>query len=238
MSTISRRAFLKTVGVGALSVAAVSVLAGCDAVKVPGTETTPVVGAIEGAKDVSYKVSDTLTVGTTTDIKAVEGKMEWAKAYVNGYNEVVAKASFTSATDAQKAEATDNAKAKAAYVKNDTAEVEIVINNYSDKVLILAESGKTGEYKSSAFTATCNGAAVECTVNQMSVPAMSAGAVGTQTFTCKVKLPCNTEKFEIVVALPDAKAVKYSVTNKNYKKASDLEPTNDNYTAFYGIAGL
>ena len=41
MSTISRRAFLKTVGVGALSVAAMSVLAGCDTTSIPSDPTTP-----------------------------------------------------------------------------------------------------------------------------------------------------------------------------------------------------
>ena len=57
MSTISRRAFLKTVGVGALSVAAMSVLAGCD-----GTTQQPVVdnsiGTISATSGMTYVVGD------------------------------------------------------------------------------------------------------------------------------------------------------------------------------------
>ena len=46
MSTISRRAFLKTVGIGALSVAAMSVLAGCDTVAQPPVDNGQTVSNI------------------------------------------------------------------------------------------------------------------------------------------------------------------------------------------------
>ena len=55
MSTISRRAFLKTLGVGALSVAAVSVLAGCDTI--PTQPTDPVEPGVTGVSaDVKARV--------------------------------------------------------------------------------------------------------------------------------------------------------------------------------------
>ena len=65
MSTISRRAFLKTVGVGALSVAAMSVLAGCDNVA-PVEPVTPS-SLIPMKEGNSISVEDLkITVGTST----------------------------------------------------------------------------------------------------------------------------------------------------------------------------
>ena len=222
MSTISRRAFLKTVGVGALSVAAMSVLAGCD---VAGTQT-PVVDAttIEGKYNNIYKVSDALTVKCTTEGK-IEIDQDWYDAYEKEYVRVIKaeSATYETASAALKADAEAAAKKKAAYVESEEATVNFTVSKYVDDVVILAESGEPGKIKSSAFTATCNGVAVDCTISHTTL------SNTTNNIVCTLALPCNAETFDVTVALPGADSVvKYTFENKNY--VEKIDPSKFDYT--------
>ena len=237
MSTISRRAFLKTVGVGALSVAAMSVLAGCD-VKVP-TETAPVTGAIEGAKGVSYKVSDTLTVAVNdTDVSVARA---WLNAYADEYIKVINAGSpvagqiargsdaYDVASDTLKAEAADKAKKKADYVKTEELAVTVVVKNFGDDPILLGESGdSTKGYKFSGITVS---GAEDVTFLTQVAPknvVLANGETG-NTLTVKAKVPCNAESYVLTIALPGAKAVKYTIKNKNNVK--EIEPADFGTTA-------
>ena len=224
MSTISRRAFLKTVGVGALSVAAVSVLAGCD--KLPTGNTEVVTGTIEGTKGNVYKVSNTLFVSASSTDAAVP--TTWMDAYKAEYVKVVNAGSdlstfpasentYDNASDALKAEAAAEAKAKADYVKTETATFAVVVNNYGSEDIILGESGDSKGYKSSSITVSGGEDVTFLITTNRNV--LKAGA---NTVNITAKIPCNAESFVVTIALPGAeKAVKYTVKNSNYVKEID-----------------
>ena len=234
MSTISRRAFLKTVGVGALSIAAVSVLAGCD---VAGTQT-PVVDAatVEAKAGTPYQVSDMVTVNTTynTDGKFAV-KDSWGKKYVTAYktagsNKITSVSKYMDATQDERDAAKKAAENAVKGIEKETATVNFSVKNYGESPIVLASSTKDGKIVSDAFKATCNGAAVDCTINSNAaiIEKSSGGAV---TVTCTITLPANSKSFDLTVALPGAeKVLKYTFTNKEY---TDCDPTKPE---FYAIA--
>ena len=214
MSTISRRAFLKTVGVGALSFAAMSVLAGCESV---GTQVPAAVATIEGTAGNVYRVSDTLTVSTKVDEVAAD--KAWVKAYVSGYETVIESESEYEAdkNGALKADAEAAAKKWAANVEHDTAEVTFFIYNAGDE-FILAEGGKAGAYEFSGVKGTF-------------VLADGLLKKGENKVRFTVDVPCNAETFDIVITLPNAdKAVKYTFENTSY--VEELDPST---AAFYAL---
>ena len=225
MSTISRRAFLKTVGVGALSVAAMSVLAGCD---VAGTQT-PVVDAatVEAKVGNTYKVADLLSVNVAADPTATD---KWIKAYAAAYEDRIPdKNAYDAANDALKALAKKEAEEAASIVAADTATVKFTVTNYGDPI-VLAESGKTGEFTSSAFTASSNGTSVKCTIDKAYLNGGTNNTARSADVTCKVTLPANAKNFEVVVTMPGAdKILKYTFENDKYKV---LDPSK---AEFYNI---
>ena len=221
MSTISRRAFLKTVGVGALSVAAVSVLAGCD--KLPVNPETPVsVATIEGKVATEYKVADLVTVSVA---KPTFDADEWANAYTGVFksNSVKSVAAYEAKTAAQQADLKKKAEEAAKLANVDEVEVNVTVTMLDDEAkMILADSGNANGFKSSAFTASSNGAALDCTINNAYVDATQ------NTVECTVKIAGNVESFDLVVALPGAnKAVKYTFKNDGYLKTTD--PTSEEF---------
>ena len=239
MSTISRRAFLKTVGVGALSVAAMSVLAGCD---VAGTQT-PAAGAttVEAKAGVLQQVSDLVTVNTATGVTdefTVTGT-SWGKTYVNKYETALTDydsyvinsvSKYQDATqemrDAAKKAAEDAVKS----IEKETVTVSFNVKNYGDSPIVLVSSMKDGKVISDAFKATCNGTAVDCTIAKNSDDsALSVIDTKAVTVKCTITLPANAKSFDLTVTLPGAeKALKYTFTNKEY---TDCDPTKPEFYA-------
>ena len=248
MSTISRRAFLKTVGVGALSVAAMSVLAGCD-VKNP-TDTTPVAGAIEGKVSATYAVTNSASVKVTTssgtalnnlyvDVTPATGESLWAKTYEDAYVKAAKKsydlahpgADFdTNSKTYNDLAAADKAAGKEAAEKAvdklegpETAKVYFTFANYADTPIFLASNSESADC---AITAACNGAAVKCTISDMVVAANAQ----TKTVTCTVELPVNAKEFDVTITAPKAtNVVKYTFVNGSWFDTSKIDPSKFSY---------
>ena len=223
MSTISRRAFLKTVGVGALSVAAMSVLAGCD---VAGTQT-PVVDAatVEAKAGTLYQASDLVVVRCTKNSNEISFDSSWAEAYLNAYNDkgITSVSTYMDATQDERDAAKKAAEKAVEEKKEANKTVSFNVKNYGDSPIVLVSSMKDGKIISDAFKATCNGAEVDCTINQELV---GSNAV---TVDCTVTLPANAKNFDITIALPGAeKVLKYTFTNSSYV---NLDPTTPEFYA-------
>lgn len=240
MATISRRAFLKTVGVGALSVAAMSVLSGCEGM----TQTNPIISpdVVDAEYGVTYKVSDLLSVSA----EKPSVRTNWLEAYVDAYKEYLedhdsegyldsklTAANYVKAykelSSSQKTTVKSEATREANREDADGATIKFQIGNYSSNHFLFAESGSASDgYKSVAFSATADGVSVPCTT---SVNVANAGSF--TTVTCNVELPGNTDEYEITVALPYAdKTLKYTFSNTAY--LGDLDPTT---TDFYKVTG-
>ena len=233
MSTISRRAFLKTVGVGALSVAAMSVLAGCD-VKNPTTTTAE---TLTGKAGVTYRVSDVVTVVTnntansTLDIGVGTSGSLWADVYKAAY---VAKAKALGVTDTNKATAlTTEVKAEAkkaaekavADMSNEKVVAKFTVHNYSEDAIVIADSTSASNVAGCVFTATCNGAAAKCTVNNI-----FAGANADTKVDCTIELPVNCKEFQVTVTAPKAtNVVKYTFVNTNWFDTTKLDTSTYSY---------
>ena len=230
MSTISRRAFLKTVGVGALSVAAMSVLAGCDTVA-PGTDNSAA-AVVTGKAGTTYQVSNLVTVKyekATLDVKVADstGKT-WAElykeAYIKGTGVTASSTKWSALTSEQKADGKAAAEKAVADLENVKHEISFKVVNYGDAPLFVASSSET----SGAFTASVNGVAAKCTLDGMVIGTGSSG----ETVKCTVKLPLNVEKFDITINVPNAESVvKYTFTNTNYQDPSKIDPSKFGWQA-------
>ena len=237
MSTISRRAFLKTVGVGALSIAAVSVLAGCDVVPNAPVDTSKVIPAVAGR---AYSMGEcNVNIADTTGIAA--SASAWSNAFYTAADGFGADKELnldattrvlswgTAAKDYtsdQKSaflatcNAAANAKASAELVT-----IKCVVNNFSENDVALApyasgEIDDTDDVKSNStvFTANCNGTVLPCAVNYGTLAKKQKATV-----TVYVSAPVNVKEFSLTVAIPGAEGVlEYTIENKAYLDLSKL----------------
>ena len=236
MSTISRRAFLKTLGAAALSAGAVSVLAGCTGAggSSSGTGTALLTGqpgttyTLNGSVSVAA-VSSTGTNMQSLSVAAGTPGSRWADVYENAY--VKEAKSYTGVKEYDDLKPEQRAAARAAAesavekMGSETALVYFNLTNYTGAEMLVA-GGSSGT-ADCVFTASCGGSSIGCTVDP---------AVVTQTYvptkvTCAVRVPANSKSFQVVVSAPGgANQVKYTYTNTAYQDPAKIDPSKFDFS--------